>query len=104
MSFSVIPASAVPEASTRTTKTSPLRSAMAELQIGEAIEVAYDTHDPESGYKATTISQIAGTMSAKSPTVRFSVRRKADGSGCYLIATAKPEGEQKRRGRKPKAE
>lgn len=104
MSFTVIPASAVPEASTRTTKTSPLRSAMAALQLGEAIEVAYDTHDPEAGYKATTISQIAGTMSAKSSTVRFSVRRKADGSGCYLIATAKPEGEQKRRGRKPKAE
>ena len=104
MSFTVISAAEIPATSTRITKTYPLRTALTELQVGEAIEVFYDTHDPEAGYQVTTISQVAGTMSAKSETVRYSVKKKADGSGCYLIAVAKPEpGTQKRRGRKPVA-
>jgi hypothetical protein len=104
MSFTVIPATDVPETSSRVTKTSPLRNALAALQIGEAIEVSYETHDAENGYKATTISQIAGTMSSKSSTVKFSVRKKPDGTGCFLIATEKPDPAAKKRGRKPKSD
>ena len=100
MSFQVISASEIPATSTRVTKTFPLRSALAQLSVGEAIEVSYDTHDPESGYRATTISQVAGTMSAKSSTIRFSVKKKPDGTGCYLIANPKPEPGKERRRRK----
>lgn len=103
MTFSVIAASDIPQTSNRVTKTTPLRKALACLQIGEAIEVAYDTFDEEAGYKPTTITQVASTMTAKSETVRFSVKRKADLSGCYMVATAKPEpGTTTPRGRKPK--
>ena len=103
MSFQVISASDIPQSNNRVTKTTPLRHALACLQIGEAIEVAYDDFDAEAGYRPTTITQVASTMTAKSETVRFSVKRKADMTGCYLVATAKPEpGTTKPRGRKPK--
>ena len=101
MTFSVMAAADVPARATRASKTTPLRLALAALEIGEAIEVAYDTADPEGGYRATTISQVAGTMSASSADVKFSVRRKADGTGCYIIANPKPETAEPRRGRKP---
>jgi hypothetical protein len=103
MTFSVLSAADVPDRATRTSKTSPLRNALAALQIGEAIEVAYDFHDPEAGYRPTTISQVAGTMSARSAEVRFAVRKKADGTGCYLIAGPKPDPSEAKRGRKPRA-
>jgi hypothetical protein len=35
--------------------------------------------------------------------VKFSVRKKADGTGCYLIAGPKPPETDAKRGRKPKA-
>jgi hypothetical protein len=103
MTFPVLSAAEVPARATRTSKTTPLRNALAALQIGEAIEVDYDSHDPEAGYRPTTISQIAGTMTVRSSDVKFSVRRKADGTGCYLIAGPKPEPDAPKRGRKPKA-
>ena len=102
MTFSVLSAADLPGRATRTSKTTPLRNALAALQVGEAIEVAYDTHDAEAGYRATTISQVAGTMTANSTTVKFSVRKKADGTGCYLIAGPKPPETDAKRGRKPK--
>lgn len=103
MSFPVISASEIPNTSSRITKTHPLRLAIYQLSLGEAIEVAYDTHDPEHGYKPTTISQVAGAMTAKSETLRFTVKKKADNTGCYVIATEKPApGTEKKRGRKPK--
>jgi len=102
MTFPVLSASDVPARVTRTSKTTPLRNALAALQIGEAIEVAYDEFDPERGYRPTTISQVAGTMSAQSDTMRYSLRRKPDGTGCYLIAGAKVPGAPKR-GRKSQA-
>ena len=102
MSFPVLSATEIPETSSRITKTYPLRVALSQLSVGEAIEVAYDSHDPENGYKPTTISQVAGTMSAKSEAIRFSVKKKSDGTGCYLIAGQKPApGTEKKRGRKP---
>jgi hypothetical protein len=101
MSFNVISAQDIPTTTTRITKTFPLRTALQQLQIGEAIEVAYDTADEEFGYKATTISQVAGAMSARSDSIRYSVKRKPDGTGCYLIANAKPApGTEKKRGRR----
>jgi hypothetical protein len=40
-------------------------------------------------------------MSARSETIRYSVKRKPDGTGCYLIANAKPApGTEKKRGRR----
>lgn len=106
MTFTVLSASDVPSRGTRTSKTTPLRNALAALQIGEAIEVSFDTHDPEAGYRATTISQVAGTMTSRSTDVKYSVRKKADGTGCYLIASAKPApSETKRKSKaKPTAE
>jgi len=103
MSFSVLSAAELPARASRSSKTTPLRNALAELQIGEAIEVAYDSHDPEAGYRPTTISQVAGTMTARSSDMKFSVRKKADGTGCYLIAGPKPDSSEPKRGRKPKA-
>lgn len=103
MTFNVISAAAVPARATRTSKTTPLRNALAALEIGEAIEVAYDEFDAEKGYRPTTISQVAGTMTSRSETVRYSVRRKPDGTGCYLIAGPKLPDEPKR-GRKSKTE
>lgn len=93
----------VPARATRTSKTTPLRLALAALEIGEAIEVAYDHADPEAGYRPTTVSQVVGTMSANSESIKFSVRRKADASGCYIIAGPKPTTDEPKRGRKPKA-
>lgn len=104
MAFPVYDVSELPTRATRTSKTTPLRNALSALSVGEAIEVAYDTHDQEGGYKATTISQVAGAMSLRSSTVKFSVRRKDDGTGCYLIAGPKPDETAPRRGRKAKAE
>lgn len=103
MSFSVLSAADVPARATRTSKTTPLRNALAALQIGEAIEVSFDSHDPEAGWRPTTISQVAGTMTSRSAELRYSVRKKADGTGCYLIAGPKPEPTEPKRGRKPKA-
>lgn len=102
MTFSVLSAADLPGRATRASKTTPLRNALAALQAGEAIEVAYDTHDAEAGYRATTISQVAGTMTANSATVKFSVRKKADGTGCYIIAGPKPPETEAKRGRKPR--
>jgi hypothetical protein len=102
MTFSVMAAADVPARATRTSKTTPLRLALAALQLGEAIEVAYDHADPEGGYRPTTVSQVVGTMSANSETLRFSVRRKADSSGCYIIAGPKLPADGPKRGRKPK--
>lgn len=102
MTFSVLSAADVPDRATRMSKTTPLRNALAALEIGEAIEVSYDSHDPEAGYRPTTISQVAGTMSSRSTSVRFAVRKKADGTGCYLIAGPKPDPSEAKRGR-PKA-
>lgn len=102
MTFSVMSAADVPARATRTSKTTPLRLALAALEIGEAIEVAYDHADPEAGYRPTTVSQVVGTMSANSEVIKFSVRRKADASGCYIIAGPKPTTDEPKRGRKPK--
>jgi hypothetical protein len=103
MTFAVIPASEVPTSTTRISKTTPLRNAMLELAIGEAIEVVYDSVDPVDGYRPTTVNQVAGTMSRRSETVKFSVRKKTDGTGCYIIAGPKPAPGEAKRGRKAAA-
>lgn len=102
MTFSVLAAADLPARATRTSKTTPLRNALRALQIGEAIEIAYDSHDPEFGYRATTISQVAGTMTRLSADRKYSCRKKADGTGCYLIAGPKPDPSEPKRGRKPR--
>lgn len=103
MAFPVISAADVPMVQTRTSKTTPLRNAMEQLQIGEAIEVPFEDFAPEEGYRPTTISQVAGTLSKRSTLVKYSVRRKSDGTGCYVVAGPKPEDDTPKRGRKPQA-
>lgn len=103
MTYAVISAADVPAVQTRTSKTTPLRNAMEQLGIGEAIEVPFEDFAPEEGYRPTTINQVAGTLSKRSETIKYSVRRKSDGTGCYVIAGPKPEVEAPKRGRKPQA-
>lgn len=104
MTFSVLSAADVPARASRTSKTTPLRLALAALEVGQAIYVAFDSSDPEGGYRPTTISQVAGAVSAASPNIRYSVRRKADGNGCYIIANEKgPESDKPKSERKPRA-
>lgn len=115
MSFQVVSADVIPPVATRTSKTTPLREAMAALQIGEAIELAYsvvngEEIEVEGGFRPTTISQVCGTMSRRCPDKSFSVRTKQDKSGCFIIAIEKPELDETedgtdapKRGRKAKA-
>ena len=103
MSFTVLRADEVPTKATRTSKTTPLRLAMEKLAVGEALEVAFDSHDPENGYRPTTISQVAGIMSGRSATIKFAVRKKADGTGCYMIAGPKTDETAPARARKSNA-
>lgn len=91
MAFSVISASDVPARATRASKTTPLRNALAALSIGEAIAVSFEEFDPEGGYRPTTISQVAGNMSARSESIKFSVRKNPESTGCFIIAGPKPE-------------
>jgi hypothetical protein len=39
-------------------------------------------------------------MSANSADVKFAVRKKNDGTGCYIIAGPKPDASAPKRGRK----
>lgn len=98
MSFSVVSADVIPPVATRTSKTTPLREAMAALQIGEAIELSYSIVngvevEVEGGFRPTTVSQVCGTMSRRCADKSFSVRTKPDKSGCYILAVDKPEVE-----------
>lgn len=102
MDFPVVSAQDIPKVSHRVTKTFPLRQALMKLEIGQAIEVAYDSQD-EAGFKPTTINQVASTLSALHDTIRFSIKRKPDGTGCYVIAADKFAPGSIRRGR-PKQE
>ena len=63
----------------RQSKTAPLRNEILDLEPGEAIEVSFDEFNPG------TITQVAGNLSRKQSTRKFSVRKRRDGNGCFII-------------------
>jgi hypothetical protein len=63
----------------RQTKTASLRNEILDLEVGEAIEVGFDE------YKPGTIIQVAGNLSRRQSTRRFSVRKRRDGNACFII-------------------
>lgn len=67
----------------RQSKTTPLRLEILDLEPGEAIEVSFDE------YKPTTITQVAGNLSRRDETRRYSVRKRRDGNGCFIICQAR---------------
>lgn len=66
----------------RRSKTSPLRNEILDLEPGEAIEVGFDE------YKPGTITQVVGNLSRRQLSRKFSVRKRRDGMGCFVICTA----------------
>jgi multidrug resistance efflux pump len=63
----------------RQSKTAPLRNEILDLEPGEAIEVSFDE------FKPGTVTQVAGNLSRKQSTRKFSVRKRRDGNGCFII-------------------
>jgi hypothetical protein len=63
----------------RQSKTAPLRNEILDLEPGEAVEVTFDE------FKPTTIAQVAGNLSRRDATRRYSVRKRRDGAGCFVI-------------------
>lgn len=63
----------------RQSKTSVLRSEIMDLELGEAVEVTFEE------FKPTTIAQIAGNLSRRNTTRRYSVRKRRDGAACFVI-------------------
>lgn len=71
----------------RETKNSPLRNEILDLEEGEALEVEF------SEYKATAIAQIANNLSRRSKSFHYSVRKRRDGAGCFVICQPRAEEE-----------
>lgn len=67
----------------RQSKTAPLRTEILDLEPGEAIEVGFDE------YKAGTITQVVGNLSRREVSRRYSVRKRRDGLGCFIICKTK---------------
>jgi len=88
----------------RKSKTTPLRAEILAMQPGDAISVSFYNSETGEGYKPTTIAQVVSQMTKDSAAVRYSMRKDADGLGCYVMCIEKtPEDALRpRRGRKPK--
>jgi hypothetical protein len=67
----------------RRSSTSPLRSEVMDLEPGEAIEVSFDE------FKAGTVNQVVGNLSRRDLSRKFSVRKRRDGLGCFIICSTK---------------
>lgn len=67
----------------RQSKTSPLKAEIASLEPGQAIEVGFDE------FKPGTITQVVGNLSRRNTSRKFSVRKRADGQGCFIICSTK---------------
>ena len=83
----------IPARSTRRTKTTPLREALAELSIEEGVYVPYFDEETEEGYKPSTVAQVTSSMSKDNAEYRYSVRSvRSDAGkvGCYVICLSKP--------------
>ena len=88
----------------RKSKTTPLRNEILAMAVGDAIFVSFYNSETGEGYKPTTIAQVVSQMTKESATMRYSMRKDADGLGCYVMCIEKtPEDALRpRRGRKPK--
>ena len=75
----------------RKRKTAPLREAVAALKAGDAFYVPYSNEESTEGYRPSTITQVVGTMSRANEAVRYSVRRDATQSGCFVVCIARSE-------------
>lgn len=64
-------------------QTTPLRREILDLEPGEAIEVGFDE------FKPGTIVQVAGNLSRRDLSRKFSVRKRRDGLGCFIICSNK---------------
>lgn len=96
MSFSVLSIDEIPLSNSRASKTKPLREALSRLEIGEAIEVDFESPDGKTGYKQTTLAQVAASMSKAHPTIRFRIKRKQDQTGVYMLAVCKAEAAEQK--------
>lgn len=87
----------------RRSKTTPLRDEILSMQAGDAISVSFYNSETGDGYKPTTVAQVVSQMS-KDGELRYSMRKNADGDGCFVMCIAKtPEDALRpKRGRKPK--
>lgn len=68
----------------RQSKNAPLRNEILDLEPGEAIEVSFDE------FKAVTVTQVAGNLNRQQSSRKFSVRKRRDGGGCFIICSPKP--------------
>lgn len=67
----------------RQSKTAPLRNEILDLEPGEAIEVEFNE------FKPNTITQVVSNLSRREFTRKFSVRKRRDGNGCFIICSNK---------------
>lgn len=63
----------------RSSKNAALRNEILDLEPGEAVEVGFDE------YKPNTIAQVANNLSRRSDSRRYSVRKRRDATGCFII-------------------
>lgn len=81
----------IPARTSRRSKTSPLREAIASLQAEEALPVPYFDKNTGEGWKPSTVAQVAGRMSKDSSCYRYSVRSNSAKNGCYIICSTKSD-------------
>ena len=67
----------------RKSLTAPLRNEVLDLEPGEAIEVNFDE------FKPGTVTQVVGNLSRRDATRKFSVRKRRDGNGCFVICSSR---------------
>lgn len=82
----------IPARTSRRSKTSPLREAIQDLKIEEAVYVPYYDKATGEGFKPSTVAQVAGRMSKDSADHRYSVRSNAAKNGCYIVCNPKSNG------------
>lgn len=88
--FEKVSVADIPARSSRRSKTTPLREAIASLTAEEAVYVPYFDKETKEGYKPSTVAQVVGSMSKNSTKFRYSVRSEAAKTGCYVICNPKP--------------
>lgn len=67
----------------RLTSTAPLRNEILDLEPGEALEVEFRT------FKPGTITQVTANLNRRDTARKFSVRKRRDGNGCFVICSTK---------------
>jgi hypothetical protein len=67
----------------RKTKYAPLKNEILDLEPGEAMELEF------SDFAPSAISQITSSVARQDATRKFSVRRRRDGEGCFVICSTR---------------